>query len=251
MAAAHEEDLDQEQLAQQLLAQAKEQGVELVGPDGLLNQLTKRVLETALEEEMSEHLGYDKHDPVGRNRGNSRNGVRSKTVLTEIGPVEIDVPRDIDASFDPQIVKKRQRRLTGVDEIVLSLTARGLTTGEISAHFAEVYGASVSKETVSKITDKVVEEMQARSNRPLDPGRVLANVANHCGVRCRIHRCMTCCGVWSPRQRRGRSFSSAAMLSSWSAVQALRSVPFGKYCRSRPFVFSLVGRCHGECGSAK
>ena len=134
VAAAHEEDLDQEQLAQQLLAQAKEQGVELVGPDGLLNQLTKRVLETALEEEMSEHLGYDKHDPVGRNRGNSRNGVRSKTVLTEIGPVEIDVPRDIDASFDPQIVKKRQRRLTGVDEIVLSLTARGLThRGDLGA----------------------------------------------------------------------------------------------------------------------
>ena len=119
--------------------------MELVGPDGLLNQLTKRVLETALEEEMSEHLGYDKHDPVGRNRGNSRNGVRSKTVLTEIGPVEIDVPRDTDARFEPQIVKKRQRRLTGVDEIVLSLTARGLTTGEISAHFAEVYGASVSQ----------------------------------------------------------------------------------------------------------
>jgi putative transposase len=169
VAAANEEELDQQQLAQQLLAQAKEQGVELVGPDGLLNQLTKRVLETALEEEMAEHLGYDKHDPVGRNLGNSRNGIRSKTVLTEIGPVEIDVPRDTDASFTPQIVKKRQRRLTGVDEIVLSLTARGLTTGEISAHFAEVYGASVSKETVSKITDKVVEEMTEWSNRPLDP----------------------------------------------------------------------------------
>ncbi len=91
-----------------------------------MNQLTKRVLETALEEEMAEHLGYDKHDPVGRNRGNSRNGVRSKTVLTEIGPVEIDVPRDIDASFKPKIVRKRQRRLTGVDQIVLSLSARGL-----------------------------------------------------------------------------------------------------------------------------
>jgi putative transposase len=167
--AAADEEVDQEQLAQQLLAQAKEQGVELVGPDGLLNQLTKRVLETALEEEMAEHLGYDKHDPVGRNRGNSRNGVRSKTVLTEIGPVQIEVPRDTDASFSPQIVKKRQRRLTGVDEIVLSLTARGLTTGEISAHFAEVYGASVSKDTVSKITDKVVEEMVEWSNRPLDP----------------------------------------------------------------------------------
>ena len=89
-------------------------------------------------------------------------------MLTEIGPVEIEVPRDTDASFQPQIVKKRQRRLTGVDEIVLSLTARGLTTGEISAHFAEVYGASISKDTVSKITDKVVEEMTDWTNRPLD-----------------------------------------------------------------------------------
>src|SRR6478735_5832885 len=160
--------LDQQQVAEQLLAEARAQGVELVGPNGLLNQLTKRVLETALEEEMSAHLGYDKHAPEGRNRGNSRNRVRSKTVLTKIRPVEIDVPRDIDASFEPQIVKKRQRRLTGVDEIVLSLTARGLTTGEISAHFAEVYGASISKDTISKITDKVVEEMTDWCNRPLD-----------------------------------------------------------------------------------
>jgi putative transposase len=161
--------MDQDQVAEQLFAQAKAQGVELVGPNGLLNQLTKRVLETALEEEMSAHLGYEKYDPLGRDRGNSRNGVRAKTVLTEIGPVEIEVPRDTDASFQPQIVKKRQRRLTGVDEIVLSLTARGLTTGEISAHFAEVYGASISKDTVSKITDKVVEEMTEWCNRPLDP----------------------------------------------------------------------------------
>jgi putative transposase len=110
----------------------------------------------------------EKHDPVGRNHGNSRNGVRSKTVLTEIGPVEIEVPRDLDASFQPTIVKKRQRRLTGVDQIVLSLSARGLTTGEISAHFAEVYGASVPRETVSKITDQVLEEMGAWMSRPLD-----------------------------------------------------------------------------------
>ena len=82
---------------------------------------------------MTDHLGYDKHHPTGRNRGNSRNGVRSKTVLTEIGPVEIEVPRDVEATFTPTIVKKRQRRLTGVDQIVLSLSARGLTTGEISA----------------------------------------------------------------------------------------------------------------------
>jgi transposase-like protein len=163
-----DEVVDQQQLAEQLLAQAKTQGIDLVGPGGLLNQITKRVLEAALEAEMSEHLGYDKHEYVGRDGGNSRNGVRSKTVLTEIGPVQIDVPRDTDASFDPQIVKKRQRRLAGVDQIVLSLTARGLTTGEISAHFAEVYGAAVSRDTISKITDKVVEEMTEWFNRPLD-----------------------------------------------------------------------------------
>jgi putative transposase len=111
-------------------------GWELVGQGGLLTRLTKSVLETALEAEMAEHLGYDKHDPMGRNGGNSRNGTRTKTVLTEIGPVEIEVPRDRDGSFAPTIVGKRQRRLDGVDEIVWSLTARGLTTGEIAAHFA-------------------------------------------------------------------------------------------------------------------
>ncbi len=142
-------EVDQKQLAEQLLAQAKEQGVELMGPNGLLNQLTKSVLETVLDAEMTEHLGYEKHDTVGRGSGNSRNGTRSKTVLTEIGPVEIDVPRDIDSSFAPQIVKKRQRRLTGIDEIVLSLTAKGLTTGEVSAHFQDIYGVTVSKDTIS------------------------------------------------------------------------------------------------------
>lgn len=162
------DEVDQKQLAEQLLAQAKEQGIELMGPNGLLNQLTKNVLETALDAEMTEHLGYDKHDAAGRGSGNSRNGTRSKTVLTEIGPVEIDVPRDTDSSFAPQIVKKRQRRLTGIDEIVLSLTAKGLTTGEVSAHFADIYGATVSKDTISRITDKVVGEMTEWQNRPLE-----------------------------------------------------------------------------------
>ncbi len=161
-------ELDQQELAQQLLAQAREQGVELVGPGGLLNRLTKNVLETALEAEMDEHLGYGKHDVSGRGSGNSRNGTRTKTVMTEIGPVEIDVPRDTGSTFDPQIVKKRQRRLTGVDEIVLSLSAKGLTTGEIAAHFAEVFGARVSKDTISRITEKVIAEMTEWQNRPLD-----------------------------------------------------------------------------------
>lgn len=117
---------------------------------GLLNQLTENVLETALDAKMAEHLGRDKHDPAGRGSGNSRNGTRanaclSRSVLSEIGAVEIEVPGDTNSSFDPQIVKKRQRRLTGIDEVVLSLTAKGLTTGEVAAYFAGVYGATVSK----------------------------------------------------------------------------------------------------------
>ncbi len=160
--------VDQKQLAEQLLQQAEEQNIELVGPGGLLGQLTKSVLETALDAEMSEHHGYEKHDPAGRGSGNSRNGTRAKTVLTEIGPVEIEVPRDTESTFEPQIVRKRQRRLTGVDEIVLSLTARGLTTGEIAAHFQEVYGAKISKDTVSRITEKVTGEMTEWLNRPLE-----------------------------------------------------------------------------------
>jgi putative transposase len=160
--------IDQQQLAQELVEQARAEGVELVGQGGLLTRLTKSVLETALEAEMTEHLGYDKHDPMGRNGGNSRNGTRTKTVVTEIGPVDIEVPRDRDGSFAPAIVRKRQRRLDGVDEIVLSLAARGLTTGEIAAHFAEVYGAKVSRDTISRITDKVIDEMTEWRNRPLD-----------------------------------------------------------------------------------
>jgi transposase-like protein len=160
--------IDQQQLAQQLVDSARQDGVELVGPGGLLTGLTKTVLETALEAELDEHLGYDKHAVEGRDGGNSRNGTRPKTVLTEIGPVQIEVPRDRDGSFDPQLVRKRQRRLSGIDEIVLSLSARGLTTGEIAAHFDEVYGAKVSKDTISKITDKVLEEMTEWAQRPLD-----------------------------------------------------------------------------------
>jgi putative transposase len=162
------EQIDRQQLAAQLVEQARAEGVDLVGPDGLLTGLTKTVLETALEAELSDHLGYDKHDRAGRNGGNSRNGTRTKTVLTQIGPVQVDVPRDRDGTFEPVIVRKRQRRLDGIDQIVLSLTARGLTTGEIAAHFDDVYGAKVSKDTISRITDKVLEEMTEWQNRPLD-----------------------------------------------------------------------------------
>jgi putative transposase len=159
----------EQKLAEELVARAREQGVSLTGPDGLLKQLTKTVLETALNQELTEHLGHEKHASPEPGSGNVRNGTRSKTVLTEAsGEVGIEVPRDRAGTFEPQIVRKRQRRLTGVDEMVLSLYAKGLTTGEISAHFAEIYGASVSKETISRITDKVVEEMTSWCNRPLD-----------------------------------------------------------------------------------
>jgi transposase-like protein len=160
--------MDQQQFAQALVAQARSEGVELIGPSGLLTGLTKSVLETALEAELTEHLGYDQYDPAGRVGGNSRNGTRSKTVFTEIGPVQVEVPRDRDGTFEPAIVKKRQRRLSGVDQIILSLSARGLTTGEIAAHFADVYGATISKDTISRITDKVLEEMADWRARPLD-----------------------------------------------------------------------------------
>jgi transposase-like protein len=152
----------------EMVKSAKERGLDITGPDGLLKLLTKTVLETALEEEITDHLGYDKHDPSGRDGGNSRNGTRAKTVISEaVGAVTIEVPRDRDGSFTPVIVKKRQRRLGDVDKIVLSLYGKGMTTGEISAHFAEIYGVSVSKEVVSNITDKVLEEQQAWSTRPL------------------------------------------------------------------------------------
>jgi transposase-like protein len=107
--------------------------LELTGPDGLLGRVTKAVLEGALQGEMDDHLGYAKHEAARREGGNSRNGTRVKTVNTEIGPVDIEVPRDRDASFEPKIVGKRQRRLSGLDELVISLSAKGLTTGEVAA----------------------------------------------------------------------------------------------------------------------
>lgn len=161
-----EEDLA---IARELVRSARSRGVAMTGPGGMLKALTKTVIETALDEEMTEHLGYDRHDPTGRGSGNSRNGTRSKTVLTDnVGPVRIEVPRDRGGSFDPVIVKKRQRRLGGVDTIVLSLVAKGLTTGEVSAHFEEIYGASLSKDTISRITDRVLTEMVEWMARPLE-----------------------------------------------------------------------------------
>ena len=152
-----------------MVRQAKDAGVALTGPGGLLKALTAQIVEAALDEELDEYLGYDKHDPVGRGSGNSRNGTRSKTVVTDnVGAIKIQVPRDRNGMFEPQLVKKRQRRLSDMDAMVLSLFAKGLTTGEIVAHFAEVYGTSVSKDTISRITGRVVDEMATWMSRPLE-----------------------------------------------------------------------------------
>jgi putative transposase len=158
-----------EQLIGQLVDRARSQGLRLTGEDGLLAQLTKTIIESAAEGEMDAHLGYAKHDSAGRDGGNSRNGARTKSVLTDIGPVEVAIPRDRHGTFEPQIVRKRQRRLSGLDSLVISLSAKGLTHGEICAHLAEVYGAQVSKQTISTITDRVIEGMSEWQNRPLDP----------------------------------------------------------------------------------
>lgn len=158
-----------EQLVRQLSERARAEGLRLTGEGGLLSRLTKMVVESALEGEMEDHLGYARHDPAGRDGGNSRNGTRSNELLTEAGPVQITVPRDRDGSFTPQLVRKRQRRLSGLDDLVISLSAKGLTHGEICAHLAEVYGAEVSKQTITTITEKVLEGLTAWQNRPLDP----------------------------------------------------------------------------------
>lgn len=159
----------EQQLVRELTERAREGGLKLAGEGGLLGRLTKMVIEGALEGEMDSHLGYSKHAADGRDGGNSRNGHRAKTVLTETGPVEVSVPRDRESTFEPKIVAKRQRRLSGVEDMVISLSAKGLTHGEVSAHLEEVYGAEVSKQTITSITDRVMEGMTEWQSRPLEP----------------------------------------------------------------------------------
>jgi transposase-like protein len=157
-----------EELADQLLGRAQAEGAELLGPDGLLSQVTRAVLERALAEEMTGHLGYEKHDPAGRGSGNSRNGTTGKTVLTEVGAVDLAVPRDRNGSFEPQIVRKGQSRLEGFNEKIIALYARGMTTRDIRAHLREMYDVDVSPDLISRVTDAVLEELAEWQSRPLD-----------------------------------------------------------------------------------
>jgi putative transposase len=161
-------DLVSPQAIDWMLADADRAGMPVDGPGGLLGQLTKTVLERALGAELDDHLGYVKGDPAGNGSGNSRNGSYAKTVTTTAGPVRIEVPRDRSSSFEPKIVPKGRRRLGQVDDMILSLYARGMTTRDIQAHLAEVYGAEVSPALVSRVTDVVHEEITAWQTRPLD-----------------------------------------------------------------------------------
>src|SRR5215470_12193193 len=162
-------ELASDEAVDRMIADAREAGVSLLdGPDGLIGQLTAKVLERALGAELDDHLGYVKGDPAGNGSGNSRNGFYGKTVTTTHGPVRIGVPRDRNGSFEPKIVPRGQRRLGQVDDMILSLYARGMTTRDIQAHLAEVYGAQVSPALISRVTDVVAEEITAWQTRPLD-----------------------------------------------------------------------------------
>jgi len=142
---------------------------DLFGPKGLLKQLTKSLVERSLEAELTDHLGYDKHSPVGKTKDNSRNGHSPKTLKGDMGEIPIEVPRDREGSFEPQMIKKHQTRFDGFDEKIIAMYARGMTTRDIQAQLEEIYGVEVSPSLVSRVTDEVMEEVKEWQNRPLDP----------------------------------------------------------------------------------
>jgi len=157
-----------EDVLDELMARVDAEGAELLGPDGLLSQVTKAVLERALAEELTDHLGYEKHDPGGRGSGNSRNGTTPKVVLTDVGAVDLEVPRDRNGEFEPKIVPKGTTRLAGFNERIIALYARGMTVRDIRAHLGEIYGVDVSPDLISRVTDAVWDELESWRNRPLD-----------------------------------------------------------------------------------
>jgi putative transposase len=156
------------ELLDQLLA-GYEKPEDLTGANGLFKQLKKALIERALGAELTDHLGYEKGDPSGRGSGNSRNGISAKTILTEDGELDIEVPRDRAGSFEPQLIAKGQTRFDGFDDKIISLYARGMTVREIQGYLAELYGTEVSPDLISKVTDAVLDEVRDWQNRPLDP----------------------------------------------------------------------------------
>ncbi len=152
-----------------LLAEHGHRPQDITGENGLLKQLTKALLERAMQAEMTNHLGYEKHDPVGYKSGNSRNGKSRKKLKGDFGEIELETPRDRNRTFEPKIVAKHQTRFTGFDDKILSMYARGMSTREIQAHLEEIYGVDVSPALVSQVTEAVQDEVRAWQNRPLEP----------------------------------------------------------------------------------
>jgi putative transposase len=156
-----------DEVIDQLLAGASTEQ-EIAGPGGLLAQLTKRLVERAMEVELTDHVGYERHQEPPGGTGNTRNGTTPKRLVGEHGEVQIDTPRDRDGSFEPKIVRKRQRRFEGFDDKILALYSRGLSTRDISAHLEEIYGVQVGRDLISKVTDAVMDDARAWAARPLE-----------------------------------------------------------------------------------
>ena len=156
-----------DEVIDQLLTGARTEE-EIIGPGGVLAQLTRRLVERALGAELSEHLGYEPHQEPPGGVGNTRNGSTPKTLLTEHGPVRVETPRDRNATFEPQLVRKGQRRFQGFDDKILALYARGLSTRDIEAHLAELYGVDVGRDLISRVTDAVMDDVREWQQRPLD-----------------------------------------------------------------------------------
>jgi putative transposase len=141
---------------------------DIIGKNGILKQLTRAIIERALSAELTHHLGYEKHSPEGRNNGNSRNGTSGKTLKSDLGELPIEIPRDRNGEFEPQLIRKGQRRFTGFDDKILSMYARGMTTRDIQAHLLDIYNVGVSAELISSVTAEVIEEVKEWQNRPLE-----------------------------------------------------------------------------------
>jgi len=141
---------------------------DIIGEEGLLKQLTKALLERAMQAEMTEHLGYEKHDPAGHNSGNSRNVLTTKTLKGDFGELPLETPRDRNGSYEPKIIGKNQTRFTGFDDKIISMYARGMSTREIQGHLEEIYKVEVSPTLISNVTEAVMEEVKSWQSRPLD-----------------------------------------------------------------------------------
>ncbi len=236
--------LDRPELSDELLDEllgGARTAQQIAGPDGLLGELTRRLLERALEAEMTEHVGYEHgHAPPG-GTGNARNGRPAKTVLTDHGPVRIRSPRDRNASVEPAIVAKRQTRWVGFDEKVIALYASGLSIREIQAHLGEFYGTDVSPDMISRITDAVLADVKAWQTRPLDSvyavvyldalvvkvrdGQAVRNHACYLAIGLNLDGERDVLGMWFQRTEGAKfwlqvltEFASAASRTSWSAA---------------------------------